>query len=73
MPSAVRKRSVEIDGRATSVSLEDEFFHELYRIAIRRGVLLNTLVSEIAAHSRQSNLSSEIRLTVLREVLRHAY
>lgn len=72
MPSAVRKRSVEVNGHATSISIEDEFYQELARIAVRRGILIQTLVGNIARQKRQNNLSSEVRLTVLRELVRKA-
>ncbi|WP_368744473.1 ribbon-helix-helix domain-containing protein [Desertibaculum subflavum] len=66
MAAGIRKRSVVIEGHATSVSLEAEFWEALTAIARRRGVTVNQLVAEIDS-SRQGNLSSAIRIFVLRE------
>lgn len=68
--SAMRKRSVTIDGHRTSVSLEDAFWVELSAIAQRRGQSLNALVAEIDharadGRGRPGNLSSALRLHVL--------
>lgn len=66
MSAGIRKRSVVIEGHATSVSLEAEFWDALTAIARRRGVTINQMVAEIDSH-RQGNLSSAIRVFVLRE------
>lgn len=63
----MRKHSLVIAGHATSVSLEDEFWSLLKDIAERRGVALAALIAEIDAN-RQQNLSSALRLFVLREL-----
>jgi len=63
----VRKRSVLIAGHATSVSLEVAFWDALKDIAARRGASLNALVAEIDGE-RQGNLSSALRVFVLREL-----
>jgi predicted DNA-binding ribbon-helix-helix protein len=65
-PSPVRKRSVAIDGRVTSLSLEDEFWEELRVIAARRGLTLERLVQEVDADRTHHNRSSALRLYVLR-------
>ena len=64
---ALRKRSVRIAGHATSVSLEEAFWSALKRIASRRGVSLNALVTEVD-RGRTGNLSSALRVFVLEEV-----
>ena len=51
----------------TSISLEDEFWHELGQIAGERGVSVASLVSEIDC-ARAGGLSSAIRLFVLATV-----
>lgn len=63
----LKKRSLQVAGHATSVSLEDEFWAELADIAARRGLSLNQLVTEIDT-GRAGNLSSALRLLVLREL-----
>ena len=67
MSDLVRKRSVQIAGHATSVSLEEEFWLELTTIAERRGLSLNALVAEVDG-ARTGNLSSALRLLVLRDL-----
>lgn len=65
MKSAVLKHSIVIDGRKTSVSLEDEFWTALREIAAAQDVTLSVLVGAIDAKRQHSNLSSAIRLFVL--------
>ena len=69
--SAVRKRSISISGHRTSFSVEQEFFDELEAIAARRRISLAALVAEIdAGRAADANLSSAIRVFVLREARR---
>ena len=63
----MKKRSLSIRGHMTSISLEDEFWHELIRIAGERGVSVASLVCEIDT-ARAGGLSSAIRLFVLTTV-----
>ena len=65
--AAIRKRSVLVSGHATSVSIEREFWDALKRISVRRGQSVNNLISELDLQ-RGGNLSSAIRVFVLREV-----
>jgi predicted DNA-binding ribbon-helix-helix protein len=60
----IRKRSVVIAGHATSVSLEEEFWAALRRIARRRGLSLAGVIAT-ADRERGGNLSSALRLLVL--------
>ena len=60
----LRKRSVTIAGHRTSISLEDEFWSELVRIASEKRTSLNSMISAID-EARATNLSSAIRLHVL--------
>ena len=66
MKSSLRKRSVAISGRKTSVSLEDEFWTSLRDIAERRDESVRQLVGSINEDRQFANLSSAIRLFVLR-------
>ncbi len=59
------KRSVSIAGHATSISLEPEFWTALQQMATARGMSVAALVGEIDGQ-RQGNLSSAIRVFVLR-------
>jgi predicted DNA-binding ribbon-helix-helix protein len=65
MPSAIIKRSVSIDHRKTSVSLEKEFWQDLKAIARNRHATVSDLVASIDAQRQHGNLSSAIRLYVL--------
>ena len=66
MKSAVVKRSIIINGHKTSVSLEDAFWKSVREIAVARGSTMSTLVGSINSERGQGNLSSAIRLFVLR-------
>jgi len=61
------KRSVTIAGHRTSVSLEPEFWEALRAIAARDGRSLAALIRDIDA-TRETNLSSALRLHVLRHI-----
>ena len=72
MNGAIRKRSVTIDGHATSVSLEETFWQALASLASERKMSINALVSEIDRTRAPGavNLSSAIRVFVLEETQR---
>jgi predicted DNA-binding ribbon-helix-helix protein len=63
--SPVKKRSIWIGNRHTSVTLEDEFYEALRRIARLRQTRLGDVVSVIEGEHRDGNLSSAIRVFVL--------
>jgi predicted DNA-binding ribbon-helix-helix protein len=65
MNSTVRKRSILVHGRKTSVSLEDAFWNEMKAIARSRNVTVGGLVADIDRGRRKGNLSSALRLFVL--------
>jgi predicted DNA-binding ribbon-helix-helix protein len=64
--SLVFKRSIIIDGHKTSVSLEDDFWNALRDIAHERCETLPHLVAGIKANRQAANLSSAVRVYVLR-------
>lgn len=64
-PTRLRKRSLQIAGHRTSVSLEDAFWAALGDIAAARGISLAGLVAEVDASRGAANLSSAIRVFVL--------
>lgn len=67
----MKKISVVIAGRhSTSVCLEEEFFFELKRLAYIKHQSLNDLITEIDKNKRTANLSSAIRIFVLKEVMK---
>jgi predicted DNA-binding ribbon-helix-helix protein len=61
-----RKHSLTIRGHATSITLEPEFWDELKSIAATRGIALAALVAEIDATRGEQNLSSALRVFVLK-------
>jgi predicted DNA-binding ribbon-helix-helix protein len=65
MKSPIVKRSVIIDGRKTSMSLEDDFWQGLKRIAAGRRMPIAGLVYQIDRERQHGNLSSAVRLFVL--------
>jgi predicted DNA-binding ribbon-helix-helix protein len=65
MKSPLLKRSIDIGGHRTSVSLEDAFWSELKKIAHSQRVPVRKLIAQIDDTRQQGNLSSHIRLHVL--------
>jgi predicted DNA-binding ribbon-helix-helix protein len=63
--SLVVKRSIVVGGHKTSVSLEDEFWAALKKIAVSHRVTLSDLVGSIDSQRQHGNLSSAVRLFVL--------
>ena len=68
MASAVIKRSVAFEGRKTSISLEDQFWGTLKEIAAARGMNISALIAQVARERGDSNLSSALRVFVLKFV-----
>jgi predicted DNA-binding ribbon-helix-helix protein len=66
MKSAVRKHSIYINRRKTSVSLEDDFWFGLLEIAVIRKNTVPALVARIDGNRKTVNLSSAIRMFVLK-------
>ena len=67
--SLVSKRSVIIDGHKTSVSLEDVFWNALRNIAHERRETISHLIASIDANRKFANLSSALRIFVLRHYM----
>ena len=64
--AGLKKRSLTIAGHRTSVSLEEPFWDALGRLAQVRGLSVQALVAEIDRGRAENNLSSAIRVLVLR-------
>ena len=67
--TADKKHSVTLNGHRTSLSLEDEFWQQLKLIAAKQNTSINALVSRIDETRRNQNLSSALRVYVLKEIL----
>ena len=64
----MHKRSLTIAGHRTSIALEPEFWIGLEALAERRGIRLVALIEEIDSSRQTPNLSSALRVAVLRDV-----
>jgi predicted DNA-binding ribbon-helix-helix protein len=66
---ALRKRSLLLDGHATSLTLEPAFWAGLEALAARRGLSLNAMVAAIDRERTEAaspgNLASAVRVAVL--------
>lgn len=62
MKSVVIRHSVVVNGRKTSISLENEFWEALQEIAERQNISLSKLVERIGQDRTNINLSSAIRV-----------
>lgn len=60
------KRSITIAGHRTSLSLEPEFWDALNQLAETRSLSLAALVAAIDEARGQTNLSSALRVEILR-------
>jgi predicted DNA-binding ribbon-helix-helix protein len=69
---AIVKHSLAIAGHRTSISLERVFWDRLNALAAERGASLAALVAEIDAGRGAANLSSAIRVFILRSALSRA-
>jgi predicted DNA-binding ribbon-helix-helix protein len=66
MKSTIIKRSVIVNGHRTSVSVEDAFWTELKSIARYKEMSLADLITSIDRDRQASNLSSALRVFVLK-------
>jgi len=65
----MKKFSVIIAKRhATSISLEEEFYQALIDIAKEEKIPLNELITEVDSTRQTANLSSALRLFVLKKL-----
>ena len=64
--SPIKKRSAFIQGHKTSISLEDDFWNALHEIADGQQRPISHLINHIAEGREGQNLSSAVRVYVLR-------
>jgi predicted DNA-binding ribbon-helix-helix protein len=64
----MQKRSLTIAGHRTSIALEPEFWAAMEAIADSRGLRLAALIEDIDRTRQGPNLSSALRVAVLREM-----
>ena len=66
---SMRKLSIVIAGRhSTSICLEEEFYEALKELAAKQNKSINRLVTEIDASRTSLNLSSAIRVYLLKQL-----
>lgn len=63
-----KKRSVTIAGHATSITLEEPFWNALKAAAKSQDISLQNLIAQIDEQRGENNLSSALRLFVLRSL-----
>jgi predicted DNA-binding ribbon-helix-helix protein len=63
----MQKRSLTIAGHRTSIALEPEFWAALETLAQKRDLRLAVLIEEIDRGRATPNLSSALRVAVLRD------
>lgn len=67
--SQIKKRSFNMNGHKTSVSMEDAFWDEVVRIAGEKGLKIGEYLAAISQRRLENQtLSSAIRCEVLKEV-----
>lgn len=67
----MKKISVSLSGHQTSITIEDEFFDVLKKIAEQDKTSVAAIINSIDANrDADSNLSSEIRIWILRRLLK---
>ena len=62
----MQKRSLTIAGHRTSLALEPEFWVGLEELAASRGIKLVDLIIQIDEQRTTANLSSAVRISVLK-------
>ena len=67
----MHKISVSLSGHQTSISLEQEFFDVLQKLAHEKNVSVASIIKTIDEQRlKNSNLSSEIRIWILKQLLK---
>ena len=67
----MHKISISLSGHQTSISLEQEFFDVLKTLARQENKSVATIIKEIDDNRKpDSNLSSEIRIWILKQLLK---
>lgn len=67
----MHKISVSLSGHQTSISLEKEFFDVLQQIAKEKQTSVASIINHIDENRNpDSNLSSEIRIWILKQILK---
>lgn len=68
MDARLKKYSIVLFGKKTSISLEPAFWTALHDIAVERDVSIAELLRQISTKGEGANLSSSCRLYVLAHV-----
>jgi predicted DNA-binding ribbon-helix-helix protein len=65
----LQKHSIIIAGHSTSITLENIFWLELKKIAKNKSLSLGQLITQLDDERAENNLSSAIRVFILKEAL----
>ena len=67
----MHKISISLSGHQTSISLEPEFIEVLKKLAAHNGMSVTAIIQQIdASRNPDSNLSSEIRIWILKQLMK---
>ncbi len=67
----MHKISISLSGHQTSISMEPEFFDVLKKLANERKTSIAAIIQEIDSKRKpNSNLSSETRIWILKQILK---
>ena len=67
----MRKISISLSGHQTSISIEPEFFDVLKKLADKQRISIAAIIQEIDSKRKpDSNLSSETRIWILKQILK---
>lgn len=67
----MHKISISLSGHQTSISIEPEFFDVLKKLANERKTSIAEIIQEIDSKRKpDSNLSSETRIWILKQILK---
>ena len=67
----MKKISVSLSGHQTSVSLEPEFFDVLQKLGLQQNKSVASIIKSIdESRNPDSNLSSETRVWILKQILK---
>jgi predicted DNA-binding ribbon-helix-helix protein len=63
--STLVSRNIVVDGRRTSVRLEQEMWEALREIAVREGVSIHDICTMVDAERRESSLTAGMRVFIM--------
>ena len=65
--AAVAKRSITINGRSTSISLEPDFWNAIKDFALKNHITIPEVIASIDKERGEANMSSAVRVFCFRQ------